>query len=60
MTNKITIDSEQAFSRKFKKEQGFEYKQYKDGKTGDHIYRWIGIKIVDWVAPTEEGQETLI
>jgi hypothetical protein len=26
---------------------------------GSNIYRWIGIKIVDWMA-TEEGQETLI
>jgi hypothetical protein len=49
MANKITIDSEQAFSRKFKKEQGYEYEQYRDRRTGDHRYRWIGIKIVDWM-----------
>jgi hypothetical protein len=45
MAKKITIESEQSFSRKFKTEQGFKDKLYRDGKTGDRIYRWEGIKI---------------
>jgi putative DNA primase/helicase len=58
MANKITIESDQAFSRKMKKLEGFKDERRRDRKTGDLIYYWQSIKIVDWKA-TEKGQETL-
>jgi P4 family phage/plasmid primase-like protien len=56
---RVTIESEQSFSRKLTREYGFQYKLLRDSKTRDRSYYWIGIKIVDW-KPTEEKQETLI
>jgi P4 family phage/plasmid primase-like protien len=57
--NKVTMDSEQAFSRKMKKLEGFKDNRRRDKKTGDLIYYWEGAKIVDWKA-TEKDQETLV
>jgi phage/plasmid-associated DNA primase len=56
---RVTIESEQSFSRKLTREYGFQYKLLRDSKTRDRSYYWIGIKIKDW-KPTEEDQETLI
>jgi hypothetical protein len=56
---KVTIDSEQAFSRKMKKLEGFKDNCRRDKKTGEQTYYWEGVKIVDWKA-TEADQETLI
>jgi putative DNA primase/helicase len=57
--NKITIDSEQAFSRKMKKQEGFKDNRRRNRKTNDYEYYWEGIRIVDWKVVAEEGQETL-
>jgi RFX DNA-binding domain len=53
----LPMESEQSFSRKLKKEYGFNDVQRRDDK-GHKPYYWIGIKLKDW-KPAEEGQSTL-
>jgi hypothetical protein len=55
---KLAAESEQSFSRKLKKEFGFNDMQMRDNK-GCRAYYWIGIRITDWKAVAEEGQLTL-
>jgi hypothetical protein len=57
MSRKLSRESEQAFSRRLKRDYGFNYMQKRDDK-GHKPYYWIGLKLKDW-KPSEEGQSTL-
>jgi hypothetical protein len=54
----LAAESEQSFSRKLKKEFGFNDMQMRNSK-GCRGYYWTGIRIKDWKAVAEEGQLTL-
>jgi hypothetical protein len=55
----VSIESEQSFSRRLKETRGYQDKQARND-LGIKAYYWVGIKVVDWMAPAEEDQETLI
>jgi putative DNA primase/helicase len=54
---KLAAESEQAFSRKLKREFGLKDIQMRD-ENGDRAYYWVGIAIKDW-KPASDGQDTL-
>jgi P4 family phage/plasmid primase-like protien len=59
LNKKVSIESEQSFSRRLKETRGYQDKQARND-LGIKAYYWVGIKIVDWLSPAEEDQETLI
>jgi putative DNA primase/helicase len=59
LNKKVSIESEQSFSRRLKETRGYQDKQARND-LGIKAYYWVGIKIVDWMAPTEQDQEKLI
>jgi P4 family phage/plasmid primase-like protien len=59
LNKKVSIESEQSFSRRLKEARGYQDKQARND-LGIKAYYWVGIKIVDWLSPAEEDQETLI
>ena len=46
LENGLALESEQSFSRKMRKDFGYEKKQLRD--KGERPYFWIGVKITDW------------
>ena len=55
---KIAPESEQSFSRKLKKEFGFQDARFRKG--GERVTCWIDVKIVDWKAAEDSEQQTLV
>ena len=55
---KIPPESEYVFSRKLKKEFGFQDVQF-NKKDGKKIWCWMDVRIVDWKAVEDSEQQTL-
>ena len=54
---KIAPESEQSFSRKSKKDFGFQDARYRKG--GERVTCWVDVRIIDWKAAEDDEQQTL-
>jgi hypothetical protein len=54
---KLPVESEQSFSRKMKKELGFQKDRHK--VDGARVWCWENIKLINWVVLQDKAQETL-